>query len=184
MSTTAIHNLTPPAPLAPVVLPDSPHYDTARRAWNLAADLRPAAVCVATCVEHVQAAVAYAGDHGLRVAAQTTGHLAQTLPDLHDTLLLRLELHDGEVEVDPTARVARIKAGARWGDVVHAVSPQDLAVMHGSSPSVGVIGYLLGGGLSFYARAHGLAVNHVRAFEVVTPDGARRRGVARSGRRR
>ena len=37
------------------------------------------------------------------------------------------------------------------------------------------IGYLLGGGLSFYGRAHGLAVNHVRAFDVVTADGARRR---------
>jgi FAD/FMN-containing dehydrogenase len=47
--------------------------------------------------------------------------------------------------------------------------------MHGSSPSVGVIGYLLGGGLSFYGRRHGLAVNHVRAFEVVTPDGLVRR---------
>ena len=46
--------------------------------------------------------------------------------------------------------------------------------MHGSSPSVGVIGYLLGGGLSFYGRRHGLAVNHVRALEVVTPDGVRR----------
>lgn len=174
MSTTAIHNLTP-APLAPVVLPDSPHYDTARRAWNLHADQRPAAVCVATTVEHVQSALTYARSHGLRVAAQTTGHLAQTLPDLGDTLLLRVELHDGEIEVDPVARVARIKAGARWGDVVEAVAPHGLAVMHGSSPSVGVIGYLLGGGLSFYGRAHGLAVNHVRAFEVVTPDGARRR---------
>jgi FAD binding domain len=181
MSTTAIHNLTPPAPMAPVVLPDSPHYDTARRAWNLHADQRPAAVCVATRVEHVQGAIAYARTHGLRIAAQTTGHLAQTLPDLGDTLLLRVELHDGEVAVDPVARVAHIKAGARWGDVVEAVAPHGLAVMHGSSPSVGVIGYLLGGGLSFYGRAHGLAINHVRAFEVVTPDGARRRVDAHNG---
>ena len=109
--------------------------------------------------------------NGLKVAAQTTGHLSQTLPPLHDTLLLRLSLHDGEVDVDPYERVAKIKAGARWDDVVEAVTPYGLAVMHGSSPSVGVIGYLLGGGLSFYGRRHGLAVNHVRAFEVVTPDG-------------
>ncbi|HKO29208.1 MAG TPA: FAD-dependent oxidoreductase, partial [Solirubrobacteraceae bacterium] len=181
MSTTAIHNLTPPAPMAPVVLPDSPHYDTARRAWNLHADQHPAGVCVATHVEHVQAAIVYARTHGLRIAAQTTGHLAQTLPDLSDTLLLRLELHDGDVAVDPVARVAHIKAGARWGDVVEAVAPHGLAAMHGSSPSVGVIGYLLGGGLSFYGRAHGLAINHVRAFEVVTPDGARRRVDHRNG---
>jgi FAD/FMN-containing dehydrogenase len=43
--------------------------------------------------------------------------------------------------------------------------------MHGSAPTVGVMGYLVGGGLSFYGRAHGLAANHVRAFEVVAPDG-------------
>jgi FAD binding domain len=163
------------ADLPPLVLPDSPHYDTARRAWNLTADLRPAAVCVATHVEHVQAALAYARAHHLRVAAQTTGHLAQALPDLHDSILLRLALHDGEVDVDPIARTARIKAGARWGEVVDAVAPHGLAAMHGSSPSVGVTGYLLAGGVSFYARAHGLAANHVAAFEVVTADGRRRR---------
>ena len=181
MSTTTIPIQAPPAQPLPLVLPHSPHYDTARRAWNLVADQRPAAVCVATCVEHVQAAVGYARARRLRVAAQTTGHLAQTLPDLAGTLLLRLELHDAHVAVDPVARTARIKAGARWADVVEAVAPRGLAVMHGSSPSVGVIGYLLGGGLSFYGRAHGLAVNHVRAFEVVTAEGTRRRIDHRNG---
>lgn len=173
MSTEAIHPETS-TDLPPLIFPDSSHYDTARRAWNLHADLCPAAIGVATCVEHVQAALAYARAHGLRVATQTTGHLAQLLPDLGDTFLLRLALHDGEVAVDPVARTARIPAGARWGDVVEAVAPHGLTVMHGSSPSVGVTGYLLAGGLSFYARAHGLAANHVRAFEVVTADATRR----------
>src|SRR6516164_364463 len=109
MSTTTIPIQAPPAQPLPLVLPHSPHYDTARRAWNLVADQRPAAVCVATCVEHVQAAVGYARARRLRVAAQTTGHLAQTLPDLAGTLLLRLELHDAHVAVDPVARTARIK---------------------------------------------------------------------------
>src|SRR5215469_10784663 len=181
MSTTAIPTQAQRPDLPPLVLPASPQYDTTRRAWNLHADQHPAAICVAARVEHVQAAIAYARGHGLKVAAQTTGHLAQTLPDLRDTLLLRLELHDGDIAVDPVARTARIKAGARWRDVVEAVAPHGLAVMHGSSPSVGVIGYLLGGGLSFYGRAHGLAVNHVRAFEVVTADGARRRVDRRNG---
>jgi hypothetical protein len=181
MSTTAIPTQSQPADLPPLILPGSPRYDDARRAWNLHADQHPAAVCVATSVHEVQSAVGYARAHGLRIAAQTTGHLAQTLPGLRDTLLLRLELHDGNVELDPAARVARIKAGARWGDVVEAVAPHGLAVMHGSSPSVGVIGYLLGGGLSFYGRAHGLAVNHVRSFEVVTADGAHRRVDRRNG---
>jgi hypothetical protein len=160
---------------AKLILPEDEAYDQARQAWNLTADQRPAAVCPATSVEDIQAAIAYARARGLQVATQTTGHMGQALPDLRNAILLRPQLYAGDVQVDPGARVARIPAGARWGDVVEAVAPHGLAVMHGSSPSVGVIGYLLGGGLSFYARAHGLAANHVRAFEVVTPDGARRR---------
>jgi hypothetical protein len=132
-------------------------------------------VCIARTVEEVQAAVVFARDAGLTVAPQATGHLGQALPSLERTMLLKTALHDGGVQVDPANRTARIKAGARWGEVVEAVAPHGLAVMHGSSPTVGVIGYLLGGGLSFYGRRHGLAVNHVRALEVVTPDGIHRR---------
>ncbi len=46
-----------------------------------------------------------------------------------------------------------------------------LTALHGSSPNVGVAGYLLGGGLSWFARSHGLASNHVRGIDVVLADG-------------
>lgn len=152
------------------VQPPHDGYDEARRAWNLTADLRPAAVVTATTVAEVQAAVRLAAAAGLRVAPFTTGHLATALPDLGDVLLLRTEL-GRDVVVDPAARRARVPAGAVWEDVVDAIAPHGLAVAHGSSPDVGVVGYVLGGGLSFYARRHGLTANHVVAFEVVGADG-------------
>jgi FAD/FMN-containing dehydrogenase len=158
-----------------VVGPSDARYDDARLAWNLSADQHPAAICRAASVEDVQDALGYARKRGWRVAAQTTGHFAQVLPDLSDALLLKLALHAGEVAVDPVRRTARVTAGATWGDVVDAVAPHGLTAMHGTSRSVGVIGYLLGGGLSFYGRAHGLACNHLLGFEVVTPDGHTRR---------
>src|SRR5690606_14319029 len=46
--------------------------------------------------------------------------------------------------------------------------------LHGSTPHVSVAGYTLGGGISWYARAHGLACNRVTAIELVTPDGEAR----------
>jgi FAD/FMN-containing dehydrogenase len=64
-----------------------------------------------------------------------------------------------------------VPAGSLWGEVVDALAPHGLTAMHGSSPSVGAVGYLLGGGVSFYARRHGLATNRVRSFDLVTADG-------------
>jgi hypothetical protein len=43
---------------------------------------------------------------------------------------------------------------------------------------VGVVGYTLGGGLSWMARRHGLASNHVTAVELVTADGRQLRADA------
>jgi hypothetical protein len=76
------------------------------------------------------------------------------------------------VTVDPERKVASVVGGTLWGDVVAAAAPHGLAALHGSAPDVAVAGYVLGGGLSFYARRHGLASNSVRAVDVVTADGS------------
>src|SRR5438445_672453 len=41
----------------------------------------------------------------------------------------------------------------------------------GPSPDVGIVGYTLGGGLSWLSRRYGLAANRVLAIELVTADG-------------
>ena len=74
------------------------------------------------------------------------------------------------VEIDPEARTARVQAGTLWLEVTEAATPHGLFPLSGSSPDVGVVGYTLGGGLSWLARRHGLAANAVTAIELVTPD--------------
>ena len=75
------------------------------------------------------------------------------------------------VEIDVAAQTARVQAGTLWLEVSEASTPHGLFPLSGSSPDVGVVGYTLGGGLSWLARKHGLAANHVTAIELVTPDG-------------
>jgi hypothetical protein len=76
-----------------------------------------------------------------------------------------------DVHIDPVSRTARVGAGALWMDVTGPAAEHGLAALAGSSPDVGVVGYSLGGGLSWLARKHGLAANSVTAIEVVTADG-------------
>ncbi|GAA2035353.1 FAD-binding oxidoreductase [Agromyces tropicus] len=160
-----------------LALPGDPEYDADRLAWNLAVAQRPAAVVVAASIADVARTVRAARDLGLAVAPQATGHNAGPLAEgrgLADAILLRThELR--RVEVRPTQRIARVEPGALWGDVVAATAPHGLAALAGSSHDVGVVGYTLGGGVSFLGRAHGMAANHVVAIELVTADGEFRR---------
>ncbi|MBD8870525.1 FAD-binding oxidoreductase [Nocardioides donggukensis] len=155
-----------------VHLPGEPGYDAARAAWNLAVDQRPAAVALPQDVDDVVAVVRAAAAAGLRVAPQSTGHNAGPLAHagLEGTVLVRLSDMTG-VDIDPGARTARVVGGTLWQDVVAAAAPHGLAALHGSSPDVAVAGYSLGGGLSWYARRHGLAAHQLTAVEIVTADG-------------
>ena len=152
-------------------LPRDTGYDAARGPWNTAVEQFPAAVAVVISVDEVIAVVRAARAAGLRVAPQSTGHNAGPLASkLADAILLRLSEFTG-VSVDAPARRAHVVGGTVWDAVVNAAAEHGLAAMHGSSPDVGVIGYTLGGGLSWYARRHGWAADHVLAVDVVTADG-------------
>lgn len=153
-----------------LVLPGDPEWDDARRAWNLAVDQRPFAVALVESVEDVVNVVEFAGEHGLRVAPQGTGHGASALAVLDDTILVKTSRLRG-VELDVGAARARIEAGALWEDVVVPAAEQGFVVLHGSSPDVGVVGYTLGGGMGWLARSRGLAANSVTAVELVTSEG-------------
>jgi hypothetical protein len=101
----------------------------------------------------------HASGHGLRVPAS-------------GGILLDTSAMSG-VGVDPTTASARIGAGATWADVAAAAAPHGLRAPSGSAPSVGVAGYLSGGGLGLAVRSDGWAADHVRSIEVVDRDGVR-----------
>jgi FAD/FMN-containing dehydrogenase len=153
-----------------LVTPDQPEWDLARRAWNLAVDQRPAMVALPADAGDVLAVVDYAIRNGLKVAPQGTGHNAAAIASLEDTILVSTQRMRG-VEIDVAAQTARVQAGTLWLEVTEAATPHGLFPLSGSSPDVGVVGYTLGGGLSWLARKHGLAASNVTAIELVTPDG-------------
>jgi FAD/FMN-containing dehydrogenase len=151
-------------------VPGDDAWDDARQAWNLAVDQRPTAVAVVEGATDVAVVIDFARENGLRVAPQGTGHAASAFSGMHDTILLKTQRMRG-VTVDPERRIARAEAGAIWIDVVEAAAEHGLAALSGSSPDVGVVGYTLGGGLSWLARKHGIGANNVTAIELVTADG-------------
>ena len=153
-----------------VVLPHDPRWNEARVAWNLAVDQQPAAVALPESAADVMAVVRWARSRGLRVAPQGTGHSAAAMGSLAHTVLVKTERMRG-VEIDGEKGIARVDAGVLWAEVSEVAAEHGLAALAGSSPDVGVVGYSLGGGISWLARRYGLAANSVTAVELVNADG-------------
>lgn len=159
-------------PSAPgrIVESGDPDWDVARGTFNLLIDQQPEAIAFPADEREVAAAVRYACERGLRVAAQATGHNAGPLGSLDGTLIVNTSALSG-VSIDAAARRVRVGAATRWEQVVPPLSERGLAALHGSSPDVGIVGYSLGGGIGWLSRKHGLQANAVTAIEVVTADG-------------
>ncbi len=153
-----------------LVHPGDETWDAARQAWNLAVDQRPALVALPHSSGDVQALVDYARRRGLRIAMQGTGHNAAPMGALDGTMLVRTSEMRG-VTIDADRRLARVEAGVLWAEVTEPASELGLAPLAGSSPDVGVVGYTLGGGLSWLSRRYGLASERLLAIELVTSDG-------------
>jgi FAD/FMN-containing dehydrogenase len=149
-------------------------YEANRGAFNVLLSQDPAGIVTPRDARDVAEAIAYAKAEGLRIGAQRTGHSAEPLGDLSGTLLLRTAAMSG-VSIDADRRIARVGSGALWGDLVPQASEMGFAAAHGSSPTVGIVGYSLGGGVGWYGRKHGLQSNLVTAIELVDAEGNERR---------
>ncbi|MQY21167.1 FAD-binding oxidoreductase [Nocardia macrotermitis] len=163
---------TLPEITGPLFRPGMSGYDEEVAGFQTAYTHRPALVVGALHAEDVRSAVEFAARHGFPVAVQATGHGLSVAADggvLISTRRMR------EVTVDAAARTARVGAGVQAEALIEAAAKHGLAPLNGSSPSVGVVGYHLGGGLGILARTFGYAADHVRAIELVTADGRLRR---------
>ncbi|MEU6583687.1 FAD-binding oxidoreductase [Nocardia sp. NPDC046763] len=170
MTKTAITEL--PATTGPVFQPDDTGYDAEIAGFQTAYTHRPAVVVGAAHAEDVRAAVEYAARHGLSVAVQNTGHGLSVATD-GGVLITTRRMTD--IRIDTAARTARVAAGVQAGALIEAAAAHGLAPLNGSSLSVGVVGYTLGGGIGILAREFGYAAEHVRGIEIVTADGRLRR---------
>ncbi|KAF8531795.1 hypothetical protein BDD12DRAFT_869315 [Trichophaea hybrida] len=79
--------------------------------------------------------------------------------------------HLDQISHDIPAGTVTIGAGNTWGRVYRHLSPFGLTVAGGRGSSVGVGGYSLGGGFSFFLHERGLSCDEIVAYTVATAKG-------------
>ncbi|MBO9577222.1 MAG: LLM class flavin-dependent oxidoreductase [Microbacteriaceae bacterium] len=121
----------------------------------------------------VQDAVVYAARHmDVPLGVRSGGHGISGRSTNDGGIVIDLERLDGIELLDEAAGLVRIGPGARWIDVARTLAPHGLAITSGDYGGVGVGGLATAGGIGWFAREHGLTIDHLRAVEVVLADGS------------
>ena len=153
-----------------LILPEEADFDAARQVWNGTYDCRPALIVRCADVDDVIASVIFAREQEMDVSVRSGGHSMVGYGTNDGGLIIDLS-NMKAFSVDPEQRIAYLEPGLTWSEVANELQPYGLALTSGDTATVGVGGLLLGGGIGWMARKYGLALDHVRAVELVTADG-------------
>ncbi|MGH8198307.1 MAG: FAD-binding oxidoreductase [Steroidobacteraceae bacterium] len=154
----------------PLLLSGDAGYEDARRVLNRSIDRKPALIVQPTGVADIQNAVDFARERELLVAVKCGGHSFGGKSTCDGGIQIDLSRLRG-VRVDPVARVAHVEGGSLLGEIDHETMALGLATTTGTVSHTGVGGLTLGGGFGRLARRFGLAIDNLRAVDIVTADG-------------
>jgi hypothetical protein len=149
-----------------------PGYDQSLVIDNGRIDLRPGLVVLCANAQDVVTAYKFALEHDMRFTVRGGGHSGAgyclnqggMVIDLSNMTALRL---------DTGRQIVWAETGNRWADIYLYLQASNtgLIPIGGGCPTVGIPGFMLGGGVSFASRSYGLSVDNLLSIDIVTPDG-------------
>src|SRR5262245_27655047 len=151
-----------------VSVPGNDRYTRATAIWAKS-DHTPRAIAHCQTAADAQAAIRAARNCDLPLSVRGGGHdwAGRALCDG-----LGIDLSGmNSVELYPEISTARVGGGTRASGLLEAVEPFGMAAVTGSCGPVGMAGLALGGGYGPLNGRYGLALDNLRAVEVVLADG-------------
>ena len=160
-----------------LLLTGSEGYDKARRVLNKSIDKHPALIVQPSGVADIQSAITFARERDLLLAVKCGGHSFSGKSTCNGGMQIDLS-HFRNARVDPATRTAYIAGGSLLGDLDHESMAHGLVTTAGTVSHTGVGGLTLGGGFGRLARRYGLALDNLKAVDIVSADGGLRHASA------
>lgn len=137
--------------------------------------LCPDVVLIPRTVEEVSRIVKTCNDQDLSLSTRGGGHGYTCQATKPNGVLMDMRQFN-TITVDPASepQTVIVGAGLTWHDVLRAIAPFNLTVVHGQCTSVGVAGFALHGGVHFggLSELHGLASDNIVGLTAVVANGS------------
>jgi len=161
----------------PVLLPSSSGYEEKRKVMNAACTARPAVIVVPNTERDIAVILQAARAENMEVSIRSGGH-SYTCTNIkeggiHIDMRSFTAMEMVRTGQSDTGLALRLGPGNIWGDVLDFAPPTRYSYPHGQCRSVGVGGYLLGGGVNWLGsyNKYGYGAEHVLAMRVVLATG-------------
>ncbi|MDQ1360824.1 MAG: hypothetical protein QOJ44_1201 [Acidimicrobiaceae bacterium] len=154
----------------PLLRPGDPRYRAVARPYNTRyADVLPKGIALCQGNGDVSQCILWARSHHVPFAVRSGGHSYGGFSTTSGLLISLKEMHD--VSLDAANGTATLQCGALNRQLIGLLPRHGLMVPNGRCPSVGVGGFMLGGGFGFNSRRLGLAVDKLVRTRMVTAEG-------------
>ncbi|CAI7583607.1 unnamed protein product [Penicillium glandicola] len=134
-------------------------------------EVRPYCVFRPTKNTEVSTAVLVSRLTGCKFAARSGGHAAFSGASSAPGGISIWFKDMNAVTLNADKTIASIEPGNNWLTAYSALEPYGLAIIGGRVSSIGVGGFVLGGGISYHSNLYGWGCDNVHSFEVVTASG-------------
>ncbi len=153
-----------------ILTPESDPYLKTAALFNKRVQSYPSLIIRPRNTKEAALVVKWSWENNIAIRLRGGGHSAQGYSSWNgvqlDTRLMN------SIELNTKQKYMRLGAGTLWRDVYETLDGTGLAAVGGLYPSVGVAGFILGGGFNhFLSRNQGMGCDNVIAFKVVCFDG-------------
>ncbi|KAK1476664.1 FAD binding domain-containing protein [Colletotrichum tamarilloi] len=155
---------------------DSGYEKQVQTWWARNAQLHPWCIVLPESTEEVSLTLttllkAGNGAGDWHIAVRSGGHGFQLNNNIQNGVTIDLSMLNYS-RYDAETNTATLGSGGRWENVYASLGDQGVVVVGGRDGDVGVGGFLLGGGTSYFSPKYGFACDSVLNYEVVLTNGS------------
>lgn len=135
---------------------------------------KPLVIITPSHVSHIQSTIYCSKKHGLQIRTRSGGHDFEGLSYVSHVPFVVVDMVNlRSVDIDVENKVAWVQSGAILGELYYHIAQKSktLAFPAGLCPTVGIGGYMSGGGYGLLFRKYGLATDNVIDAEIVDVKG-------------
>lgn len=153
-----------------IVTSNSEKYEDDILAWNRAIKKRPAIIVFCKNIEDIKNAIKWSKENKVEFRIRSGRHHYEGFSTGDGLLVIDVSCLD-KIELNEDKGIAKIQAGVRNREVYEALNSKNYPFPGGGCPTVGAIGYTLGGGWGYSGRLLGLGCDSLIEAEMINFEG-------------